>query len=102
MLGGPISWLAPDARLQFKRVRRRLLPQRAFGGAFAVVGERALRRTQDAAIRPIGGAVFEFALMVLEPCRAIGQAAFDAAIGVGSGKHGAVSGRLVLICCRLI
>jgi hypothetical protein len=70
MLG--LAKLAPDERLNLKRVRRRLLPQRAFGGAFAVVGERALRRAQYAAIRPVGGTVFQSSLMVAEPFRSIG------------------------------
>ncbi|KQV01229.1 hypothetical protein ASD99_12440 [Mesorhizobium sp. Root695] len=94
--------LASHQRLESKRVGRGLLPQRAFGGAFTVVGERALRRAQYAAIRPIGGTVLQSAFMVAEPLRPIGQAAFDAAIGVGSGKHGRGSGLLVLICRRLI
>jgi hypothetical protein len=90
LMEAPPAKLSSDEWLKFKRVGRWLLRQRAFGGAFAVVGERTLRRTQYAAVRPVGGAVFQSALMVREPCRAIGQAAFDAAIGVRSGKHGVV------------
>jgi hypothetical protein len=66
------------------------LLQRAFGCAFAMVGERTLRRAQYAAIRPVGRTVFELTAMMPETRCAVGQAAFDAAIGVGSGKHGLV------------
>jgi hypothetical protein len=84
---GPAK-LASAEWLKFKRIRRGLLLQRAFGGALAVVGERTLRRAQYAAIRPIGCTVFQLAAMMPEPRCAVGQAAFDAAIGVGSGEHG--------------
>ena len=82
--------LAPAERLKFERVGRGLLLERAFGDALAVVGERTLRRAQYAAIRPVGCTVFQLAAMMPEPRCAVGQAAFDAAIGVGSGEHGLV------------
>jgi len=85
-----IIWLAPAERPKFKRIGRGVLLQRAFGSALAVVGERTLRRAQYAAIRPVGRTVFQLAAMMPEPRRAVGQTAFDAAIGVGSGEHGLV------------
>ena len=85
-----VGKLAPAEGLKFKRIGRGLLLQRAFGGALAVVGKRTLRRAQYAAIRPIGCTVFQLAAMMPESRCAIGQAAFDAAIGVWSGEHGLV------------
>ena len=78
---------APAERLKFKRIRRGLLPQRAFGGAFAVVGEGTLRRAQYATIRPVGRTVLQLAAMMPKTRCTVGQAAFDAAVGVGSGEH---------------
>ncbi|ANN60274.1 hypothetical protein A9174_28605 [Mesorhizobium loti NZP2037] len=83
-----VGKLAPAEGLKFKRIGRGLLLQRAFGGALAVVGKRTLRRAQYAAIRPVGRTVLQLAAMIPKPCRAVRQAAFDAAIGVGSGEHG--------------
>ncbi|BCH11179.1 hypothetical protein BFX40_15545 [Mesorhizobium sp. SEMIA 3007] len=85
-----VGKLAPAEGLKFKRIGRGLLLQRAFGGALAVVGKRTLRRAQYAAIRPVGRTVLQLAAMMPKPCRAVRQAAFDAAIGVGSGEHGLV------------
>ena len=85
-----VGKLAPAEGLKFKRIGRGLLLQRAFGGALAVVGKRTLRRAQYAAIRPVGRAVLQLAAVMPESRRAVGQAAFDAAIGVGSGEHGLV------------
>ncbi|ESY99023.1 hypothetical protein X738_13020 [Mesorhizobium sp. LNHC209A00] len=76
--------------LKFERIRRGLLPQRAFGGALAVVGEQTLRRTQYATIRPVGSTVSQVAVIIGKPRCPIGQAAFDAEIGVRSGKDGIV------------
>jgi len=85
-----VGKLAPAEGLKFKRIGRGLLLQRAFGGALAVVGKRTLGRAQYAAIRPVGRTVLQLAAMMPKPCRAVRQAAFDAAIGVGSGEHGLV------------
>src|SRR5689334_5717672 len=99
VLSKRISRSTPKQRRHLERIGRRFLRQRTFGRAFAVMRQRAARRAQNAAIGPVGWAAIKVTMIVGKARGPVRQAAFDAAVRVGSGEHGRL--RFSPVECRV-